>query len=266
MPQVQLNDVVIHYEQAGETGPTLVLLHGMGSNSRSWRYQLRDLSDEFRVIAWDAPGYGGSSDPDFPDEEEFRMSHFADYLAAFLDKLGLEQVDLLGLSMGGIIAQAFYARYSSRVRSLILADTNRGSASRPMAERLEQLNNRLRAAQNPADLARRRGAALLSPAAEPTLIAEVTAIMGEIHPAGYRLAAYAMAHADYTDLLPRIKSRVLILCGEQDSVTPPHQSELLQKQIPGAKLLLIPQAGHASNQEQPAAFSQAVRQFLKTDF
>lgn len=262
MPEAKVGEVTIHYERAGE-GPTLVLLHGIGSNSRSWRQQLTGLSDQFEVIAWDAPGYGGSSDPP-GDDEAFKMADFADYLAGFLDALELDKIHLLGLSMGGVIAQEFYLRHPERLLSLILADTNRGGGTKPEAERLAQLQNRLNSAQNPADLARRRAPALLSPTADPVQIAEVESIMSEIHPAGYRKASYAMSYADHSDLLARIKLSTLVICGEQDSVAPPHESQLLHRSIPGARLVMIPNAGHVSNQEQPTLFNQAVREFLQS--
>ncbi len=260
MPKARVLDINIHYEQAGE-GPVLVLLHGIGSNSRSWRQQLAALSDEFKVIAWDAPGYGRSDDPPF-SEETFRMAHFADYLAGLLDVLEIERAHILGLSMGGVIAQEFYRRYPSRLISLILADTNRGGGVRPEAERLEQLRTRLKATENPAELAQRRAPALLSPIASPDQVAEVEQIMAEIHPAGYRMASYAMSYANQTELLAQITAPTLIICGEQDGVTPPRESELLHRSIPGAKFVLIPNAGHVSNQEQPALFNQIVRGFL----
>lgn len=260
MPDIQVDGLNIHYERAGK-GPELVLLHGIGSNSRSWRYQLAGLSDEFTVIAWDAPGYGRSDDPAIA-EEEFRMAHFAGYLSGLLDGLGLEKVHILGLSMGGVIAQEFYRLYPGRVQTLILADTNRGGGTRPEAERIEQLNNRLKSALNPAELAKRRTPVLLSSNASPAKIAEVESIMSEIHPAGYRRASYAMSYADYTDLLPRITVPTLIICGEQDGVAPPRESELLHQAIPGSRLVLIPNAGHVSNQEQPELFNRAIREFL----
>lgn len=262
MPDIQVDGLKIHYEQTGN-GSALVLLHGIGSNSRSWRNQLTGLSDEFTVIAWDAPGYGRSDDSTVA-EEEFRMAHFADYLAGLLDGLGLEKAHILGLSMGGVVAQEFYRLYPGRVQTLILADTNRGGGTRPEAERIEQLNNRLKSAQNPAELAKRRAPALLSPNASPAKIAEVESIMSEIHPAGYRMASYAMSKADHTELLPLIAVPTLIICGEQDGVTPPRESELLHQAIPGSRLVLIPNAGHVSNQEQPELFNQAVRKFLRS--
>lgn len=95
MDEIEVAGLRIAFERAGE-GPPLVLLHGILGDSRVWRRQLDDLSDEFTVVAWDAPGCGRSSDP----LETFRMPQYADYLAGFVDALGLGRPHVLGLSLG----------------------------------------------------------------------------------------------------------------------------------------------------------------------
>ena len=85
----------IAYERRGE-GEPLVLLHGYVGDRRTWQRQIEDLSDEFTVVAWDAPGFGGSSDP----PETFRLADFADCLAAFIEALSLRRAHLVGLSWG----------------------------------------------------------------------------------------------------------------------------------------------------------------------
>jgi pimeloyl-ACP methyl ester carboxylesterase len=102
----------------------VVLLHGIGSSSRSWSRQLADLSNDFKVIAWDAPGYGTSSNP--PPSANPSLRTYVDSLLGILDSLGLGRVALLGHSMGGTIAQEFYRSYPERLRALILADTSFG--------------------------------------------------------------------------------------------------------------------------------------------
>src|SRR5690349_16598484 len=119
MPNATINDLRIHYERGGD-GPLLVLLHGIGSNAKSWQHQLQGLADEYDVVAWDMRGYGSSSDP----EQPFGISDLADDLAGLIDHLGFERTHLGGLSMGGVLALEFYGRHPERVRSLILADTN----------------------------------------------------------------------------------------------------------------------------------------------
>lgn len=115
---VELEGLSVSYQQAGH-GPALVLLHGFSYDSRAWRTQIEALSDQFTVVAWDAPGAGQSSDP--PDT--FGISDWADCLDAFLAAIKVEKAQILGLSWGGILAQEFYRRYPRRVLSLILADT-----------------------------------------------------------------------------------------------------------------------------------------------
>lgn len=258
MPTADVNGLQIAYERAGQGAP-IVLLHGIGSNSRSWRYQLADLADDFTVIAWDGPGFGRSSDP----AREMTMGDYASCLAGLLEALGIERTHLLGLSWGGVLAQEFYRGHAEQVPSLILADTFAGGGARPEAVRQQNLAMRMRlASMDPVEMARERAPALLSPQASSELLAEVASISAELHPDGYRLAAIASSNADERDVHPHIQVPTLVLWGEFDRVTSRQEAEQLRDGIPGAKLIVIPGAGHVSNQEQPALFNAAVRQFI----
>src|SRR4051812_43345269 len=119
--QVAVRGVRIAYRRAGQGAP-LVLMHGIGAHSAAWRTQLDGLADAYDMIAWDTPGYGGSDDP----PSDWPMAEYAEYLAGFLDALGIEKAHLLGQSWGGVLAQQFYGAYPERVRSLILSDTTLG--------------------------------------------------------------------------------------------------------------------------------------------
>ncbi|WP_458352529.1 alpha/beta fold hydrolase [Peribacillus frigoritolerans] len=133
MPFVKVEDLSIHYEIEGN-GEPLVLLHGMSNNSQSWKEQIQALKEHYTVIAWDAPGYGKSSDP----AEEFRnFKEFARILNGMLDELKLEKIHLLGHSMGAAIAIEYCSLYPNRVNKLILADSTRGAVSYPRRERDE---------------------------------------------------------------------------------------------------------------------------------
>src|SRR5215217_9385203 len=121
LSHLQIDDLSIGYRRAGE-GPALVLLHGFLCDSRCWRRQLADLSEQFNVIAWDAPGAGSSSDPPDP----FTLADWSRCLAKFLDGLGVARAHLVGLSWGGVLAQEFYRFYPMRVSRLVLADTSAG--------------------------------------------------------------------------------------------------------------------------------------------
>jgi pimeloyl-ACP methyl ester carboxylesterase len=249
----------LHYERRG-SGPFLLLLHGIGSNSRSFRQQVADLSDRWTVVAWDAPGYGRSDDP----LEPFSLEDLADRAVGLLDELGVEEAHVLGVSMGGVIAQLVYHRYPVRVRSLILADTNTGGGALPEPERSARVHGRLEALERlgPRGMAEARAPVLLRPNAPAQLLAEVTEIMAEVRPAGYRAAAIALGATDVTPLLSEINVPTLVIHGALDSVVPPEIGRSLAETIPGARFVLIPDAGHVANQEQPSAFNAAVREFL----
>jgi pimeloyl-ACP methyl ester carboxylesterase len=111
-------------------------------------------------------------------------------------------------------------------------------------------------------MAEARAPVLLRPDAPAQLLAEVTEIMAEVRPAGYRAAAIALGATDVTRLLSEINVPTLVIHGAQDAVVPLETGRMLADNIPRARLIVIPDAGHVSNQEQPAAFNAAVRRFL----
>ena len=127
MPYATVDDLTMYYEEHGvPDGPPLVLLHGVLGDSRDWRRQLEGLSDEFTVVAWDAPGCGESSDPDPP--ETFGADVYADCLAEFIEALEVERPHVLGLSWGGGLALELYRRRPDLPRSLVLASAYAGWA------------------------------------------------------------------------------------------------------------------------------------------
>lgn len=115
MEQVDVDGLRIAFERAGD-GPPLGLLHGGFSDSRAWRRQFDGLSDEFTLVAWDAPGCGGSSDP--PDA--FGLADYADHLAGFIERLGHDEPHVLGSSFGSGLALEIYRRHPHIPRTLIL--------------------------------------------------------------------------------------------------------------------------------------------------
>jgi len=122
MEMIEVDGLRIAYQRAG-AGPPLVLLHGyVGDGPTTWRRQLERLCDQFTVVAWDAPGAGGSADP----PESFGMAGYADCLAGFVDRLRLERPHVAGLSFGGALALELYRRHSAIPMTLILASAYAG--------------------------------------------------------------------------------------------------------------------------------------------
>jgi pimeloyl-ACP methyl ester carboxylesterase len=255
---MEIDGQTIAYRQAGQ-GPALVLLHGFLCDSRCWRHQLSHLSDRFRVVAWDAPGAGSSSDP----SDTFTTASYARCLTGFLDAIGIEQAHVLGLSWGGILAQEFYRLSAERVRSLVLADTYAGwRGSLPETVWKQRLATCLQDASGPREtLLAKFLPGVFTDAAPQLLREEFAAIVSEFHPIGFRLMSLSSAEVDTRDLLPRVAVATLVLWGDDDRRSPLHVAEQFHAAIPGAELAIIPNAGHLSNMEQPDVFNGHVRRF-----
>jgi pimeloyl-ACP methyl ester carboxylesterase len=262
MDKIKVNGITLNYQEAGTAETTLVCLHGISSNSRSWQGQLSGLSDYYRLIAWDMRGYGHSDDP----PTEYGFETVAADLNALLDSLELKQAIITGLSLGGVVAQEFYRHYPTRVKALILADTNTGGGARPEHERNARLEARLKAVESmtPAQMAKDRAPAMLSENPNPHTLQAVEEMISEIHPFGYRCAAIALSAADTRDVLTTVKVPTLVIWGESDKIVPIEETQVLAENISGAKFVTLPNAGHVSNMEQPALFNQAVRNFLES--
>ncbi len=223
------------------------------------------MQGQFRLVALDWPGFGES---DIVDEVS-TMEQFADIVAQLMDTLGMQQVILCGLSMGGYAAFAFLRKYPDRLAGLILADT------RPGADTPEAQANR----ENVARIALTEGTEAIANLQLPKLISDYTRqhepqvesfvrqMINEATPQGIAAASRGMAQRlDSSDLLPGIHVPTLVIVGEQDALTPPNVAQSYARQIPNAQYTTIPYAGHLSNLEQPGAFLQAVRGFLQNWF
>jgi pimeloyl-ACP methyl ester carboxylesterase len=221
--------------------------------------QLAGLSRWFRVVAWDAPGAGASADP----AASFTTTSYARCLATFLDTMGIGRAHVVGLSWGGILAQEFYRQFPERLRCLVLADTYAGwKGSLPEPAWKERLAGCLLYASGPSEaVAPRFLPGMLTDDAPRALRDELSAIISDFHPAGFRLMSLSSAEMDTRELLPRIMAPTLVLWGEEDRRSPLHIAEQLHGAIPGAELAIIPNAGHVSNMEQPDAFNAHVRRF-----
>jgi pimeloyl-ACP methyl ester carboxylesterase len=248
MDVVEVDGFHIAYERAG-TGPALVLLHGyVGDGPTTWRRQLDELSDQFTVVAWDAPGAGRSSDP----LERFGLDGYADFLAGFLETLGLDTACVAGLSFGGILALALQRRHSARSSALILASAYAGWAGSLPPEVAEQ---RIRQALALADGAPEAFVGALLPTMfskpmPPETVDDFRASMLAFHPRGFG------------DVLPDVDVPTLLVYGDRDVRAPLTVGEALQAAISGSRLVVLPDAGHLCNIEAPDKFNAAVRDFL----
>lgn len=260
MRYIDVGGLQIAYRRAGQ-GQTLVLLHGGLSDSREWRRQLEGLSDEFDVVAWDAPGCGRSPDP----EDSFRLPAYADVLAAFIGALELERPHVVGLSFGAGLALELYRRHPQLPASLVLASAYAGWAgSLPSDVVEERLQAALRQAGLPPDEVVADWLPSLFASQPPSdLVNEVASIMRDFHPAGVRIMAHSFAEADLRDVLPRINVPTLLLYGDSDLRSPVRIAEELQAAIPESTLVVLTGVGHQSNVEAAGRFNAELRGFLR---
>ena len=250
------------YLEAG-SGTPLVLLHGIGSAARSFQDQLAALSERYRVVAWDAPGYGGSSclPQSHPDAGDYAFA-----LGQFLDALGITACHLLGHSLGTLMATRFAATQPARVRSLTLSSIAAGHARLPEEERNRLLAQRLDdvAQLGPVAMAEKRGPRLLAPQATPEMVRRVVETMGAVRPDGYAQAARMLSTGDIAADIVRLPAGlpVQIIVGDADVITPPERNRSIAALRPGVPLHAIAEAGHALYLEKPAQFTALIENFI----
>lgn len=265
--KIKVRGLEMAYEDTGGNGVPLLLIHGFPLDRTLWLAQIKNFADVARVIAPDLRGFGESV-PSVPGDA-VTMDTYADDLRALLDALGIKSAVIAGLSMGGYIALAFYRRYAARVRAMILANTKAGADS-PEGKKARDDNATLAREKGAAEIAERMLPKMLTPktAAEKTDVANsVRAMMSRQSVDAVVAALMAMRdRPDSTPTLAQISVPTLIITGAEDNLIPPKESELMRDALraPGARLVVIPGAAHLSNVEQPDAFNQAVREFLKS--
>jgi pimeloyl-ACP methyl ester carboxylesterase len=261
---VRVGDAAFSYLEAA-SGPPLVLLHGVGSAAASFRYQLQALSARFRVVAWDAPGYGASTPLaiEHPD-----TSDYAAALDAWLGALGIDRCHLVGQSLGTLIAARFAAEQPSRVLSLTLASIARGHGRLPPPERPRVLAQRLDdlTRLGPHGMAAKRGPRLLGPEATETMRLMVIEIMARIRAEGYAQAAHMLSTGDIMAGLVRLPVGlpIQIVVGQADVITPPAGNLEIAANFPAASVHVIPGAGHALYLAKPEEFNRLVSDFAAT--
>lgn len=260
--RIKLSDFTIAYEDTGR-GLPLLLIHGFPFNHRMWHPQIEALSGSARVIAPDLRGHGEST----PVPGPYSMDQLAGDLAELLDTLNVKQpIVLCGLSMGGYISFAFYRRFPGRVAGLILAatrakpDTQEGKANRDKTAE----KTRKEGVRSVADSMIEKLFAPQTLRQNPDLVEQVRTMMAGTSEEGMIGALMGMKERpDSTPTLEEIQPPALIIHGRDDQIVPLEEAEAMQSTMRDAKLVVVPDAGHLVNMEQPEAFNHAVRRYLE---
>jgi pimeloyl-ACP methyl ester carboxylesterase len=248
----------VRYLEAG-SGTPLVLLHAFPLHANQWLPQIDRPPRGWRVIAPDLRGWGpGAANAlAIPDT----IDGHADDILELLAHLDLARVVIGGLSMGGYVALALAAKASSRVAGLVLADTRASADTAEGRAKRDRTIARV-AKDGPVAVARDLASGLVGAttrAEQPDLVDVLDDFARAATRDGLTSTIRALRdRPDRTPLLGSIACPTLVICGDEDTITPPPASEALHAAIAGSRLVMIPRAGHLSNLEQPAAFNAAL--------
>ncbi|GAB4495763.1 MAG: alpha/beta hydrolase [Anaerolineales bacterium] len=272
---IPVGELTVHYKEMGAGQPVFILLHGFGASAFSWREVMQPFSELGRVIAYDRPAFGLTSRPmpgEWQGENPYSPESQAAIVIGLMDALGVEKAYLVGNSAGGTVSVYTALTYPERVSGLILVDaaiyTGGGSPAwaRPLlvTPQMRHLGPLLarQIATSGDDFIR-------------TAFHDPSLVTPEVL-AGYRkpLRAHNWDRALWeltaasrplglAERAAELTLPVLVITGDDDRIVPTEESIRLGSEIPGARLVIIPNAGHLPHEEKPAEFMQAVRQFLE---
>jgi pimeloyl-ACP methyl ester carboxylesterase len=251
--------VRLHWEESGAGEPVL-LVHGLGYTLDMWHRTVPALQPRRRVIRFDNRGVGGSDVP----EGAYSVADMADDAVAVLDAAGVERADIAGASLGGAIAQEVALRHPSRVRGLVLFCTLCGGPRAVAAEPEVRETVTARGSMPPEEGIRVMNPYVYDPGTPERRIDEDLAIRLRTYPStqGYMGQVQAVLQWSSYDRLPSITAPTLVIHGESDRLVPPANGRLIAERIPGARLVMIPDASHILFTDQPEAVHAAMLEFL----
>ncbi len=240
-----------------EDAPPLVLVNSLGTDLRMWNPQVALLSQPLRIIRYDCRGHGASDVPD----GAYTIERLGRDLLALLDTLHIERAHLCGLSLGGMVAQWFTAHYPNRVMRAVFANTAARIGSEEIWDaRIDAVRMGGMLAVRDAVLARFLSADFRQ--RHPEVVQQFAKMITAINPIGYIGACAALRAADLRELVATIHTPTLILASTLDESTPPSQARELHAAITESELVILHEAAHLSNVEQPAEFCASVISFL----
>jgi 3-oxoadipate enol-lactonase len=252
----------LYYDLVGpEDAPVLVITHSLASDSGMWAEQLPALLQAgWRVLRLDMRGHGGSD----PVAGDYTMSALAQDVAAALDALSLPRIHYLGLSIGGMIGQAFALEHGDRLISAMWCDTLPASP-RSGAPLWEERMNTVRRAGSVAPLADATMERWFTDAfkpQKPRRWKEIRDTVAATTPAGYLGCSAAIMDFDFAARLSALRVPCLVVCGAEDPGTPPAENRRIADLVPGARYEEIANARHFPNVERPEAFNRILLGWL----
>jgi len=259
MKKINIGGIGIQYADKG-SGPSVLFLHGFPLSLHMWDDQ-EALAPRYRIVRFDARGFGGSDVGD----AMLTMARIGDDAAVLIERLRLGPVILVGCSMGGYAALTFAQKHASLLRGLVLVDTRAGADSPEARKGRGDLAAKVmkEGAGAALDAFLPRVVGETTKASRADVIAKLKDMMLKTSPQGISDGLHGLAtRQDSTRLLREITVPTLVVCGEEDVITPRAEAEILQRGIKGAELVMIPKSGHLPSMETPEAFNVALSGFL----
>ena len=248
----------ISFREQGK-GECLIFLHGLLGSSKAWAFQFQGFSPEYRVVAWDAPGYGLS------DQVPMEIDAYAQALHGLINTLGEEQVTIVGHSMGGTVASRYAAQHPEKVKKLVLSCTHPGYAqpqTAPMSEKFEKRMQELKELGREAYGWNRARDLLPFPEVPQTVLAYAAEVASETNPDGLRRATRMLQLADNRACLALLKMPILVLTGEVDKVVQPRLKEDLLRLTPYQQHIEMPGVAHAPYFQKPVYYNGLIKNFI----
>jgi pimeloyl-ACP methyl ester carboxylesterase len=276
MSIAKVGSVELYYEEHG-SGDPLLLIMGLAADSQAWMFQIPDFAQHYRVIAFDNRGVGRSSKPAGP----YSIHEMADETAGLMGALGIDRAHVVGVSMGGMIAQELVLRHPERVRALVLACTYPepdADVERTRQFTLQQFGGSIDASGamhvdlttlNPMMFLQQLLPNVFNQSFIEKELPKLMQIFSGALQYGFSMEAIlgqvgaVMSHKA-TDRLHQIKSPTLVITGDADRLVPPAGSDILAREIANAKLVKVPGGSHGFNFETPDVFNREVLDFLRS--
>lgn len=263
MPSIHVNGAWLHYEEHGSGAETVVFAHGLLWSGRMFDAQVLALRDRYRCITYDLRGQGRSE----VTAGGYDMDTLAEDAAALIEALGAAPCHFVGLSMGGFIGMRLAIRRPELLRSLVLMETSPDAEPEASARKYRMLGRVARwiSMRLVADRVMKimfGWTFLVDPDREAERRAWRAHLLGN-HRVGIQRALRGVTDRESVyQQLDRIRLPTLVVVGDQDVATPPEKAERIAARIPGARMVVIPAAGHTSSVEEPEAVSRALLEFL----
>ena len=255
---VEVNGLPLSYRSMGR-GEPILFLHGLLGSADSWLFQLHDLSDRYRVISWDAPGYGQSG------EVEPELELFADQLRGFIDKLALPSLTLVGHSMGGVLAARVAADADPKIDRVILSCTHPGYGEPTETPPTQKLVDRIRSLKEEGGEAygRERAVNMVAHPVDPFALETAAYVASGTRADGLFSATRMLQFADLRSFYDKISIPMLVLFAQKDPVVRPELSAELKALTAHATQKTLPNVGHAPYLEDKETYEKAITSFIE---